>query len=268
MGMTEANSRSAALDWPESGAAAFDGETWHGRKDGPANAFAYRVDYVLLRLAPGPARTPWPVGRFRFSPLAYSDRDHGDGRGPAVEWARRLAAAQGLPDAAMHEVWLLTQPRRFGYVFNPVSFWFFRDAEGVVRAALAEVNNTFGDRHAYFCAVDGFEAIDDGAEIVRPKRMHVSPFQAVAGDYAFRFRIVRGRISIAIDHRNGEGGMRATLVGKLSPLNAAAAMRLLCRRPLGAARVFLLIHWQAIKLALKGAAFRRRPVPIKEEVTG
>jgi len=251
--------------WPDGGAALLDGETWHGRHSGPANAFTYKVDYVLLRLDPAPSAR---LGRGRFAPLAYSDRDHGDGEGPAVDWARRIAIDHGLPATALCETWLLTQPRRFGYVFNPVSFWFFRDAAGAVRAALAEVNNTFGDRHSYFCARDGFEPLGRDAEIVRPKRLHVSPFQSVAGDYRFRFDISGDRIAIAIDHRAEGGGMRATLTGRIAPLDGQARRRMLFRRPLGALRVFGLIHWQALKLAIKRAPFRNRPLPPEKEVTG
>ena len=255
-------------DWPESGVAALPGETRHARHDGPSNAFAYRVDYVLLRMAPDAAAIPAPFGRARFGPLAYSDLDHGRGSGAAVNWARDAAKSHGLPTSAMAEIWLLTQPRRFGYVFNPVSFWFFRDPDGDVRAVLAEVNNTFGDRHSYFCAIDGFEPVDRGAPILRPKRMHVSPFQAVAGDYAFRFRLTGGRIAIAIEHRTDQGGLSASLTGALKPLDRYAALGMILRRPMGALRVFSLIHWQALKLAAKGAAFRRRPAPPQEEVTG
>lgn len=256
------------IDWPDSGLAVLAGETRHARSDGPDNSFAYKVDYVLVRLAPRSSAKPFPFGEARFGPLSYSDRDHGDGAGPAVDWARRAAEAQGLPESEMTEIWLLTQPRRFGYVFNPVSFWFFRDAAGRVRAVLAEVNNTYGDRHSYFCALEDFSPVDQGARIFRPKRMHVSPFQRVAGDYAFRFRLKAARVAVVIEHRRGEGGMTACLTGSLKPLGRAAAFALTFRRPLGALRVFALIHWQALKLALKGAGFRRRPLPPREEITG
>lgn len=255
------------IDWPESGAAVMHGETYHTRHGGPDNAFVYQVDYVLLRLAPSPGGAPFPFGYGRFGPVSYSDRDHGDGKGHAVDWARRHATEQGLPDVATSEIWLLTQPRRFGYVFNPVSFWFFRDPEGCVRAVLVEVNNTFGDRHSYFCALPDYGPIDQGAPISRPKRMHVSPFQDVAGDYGFRFRMAASRVSILIEHKNGDAGMTAALSGNLAPLNRRAALGLLVRRPLGALRVFSLIHWQAVKLAVKGAAFRRRPTPPNEEIS-
>jgi len=137
-----------------------------------------------------------------------------------------------------------------------------------VRAVLAEVNNTFGDRHSYFCALAGFLPVGLGDAIVRPKRLHVSPFQPVAGDYAVRFKIAGARIAIGIEHRHGRGGMIATLSGAVRPLNRGSAAALMVRRPLGALRVFGLIHWQAVKLAAKGAVFRRRPAPPEEEITG
>ena len=168
----------------------------------------------------------------------------------------------------MAETWLLSQPRRLGYVFNPVSFWFFRDAEGAVRGVLAEVNNTYGDRHSYFCAHEGFRPIDDRSQIVRPKRFHVSPFQDIAGDYAFRFGFKGERISVEIQHRRDKGGMVATLDGALTPLGRRSATKLFFRRPFSAFRVIGLIHWQALRLAIKGARFRPRPTPPIEDVTG
>lgn len=98
--------------------------------------------------------------------------------------------------------------------------------------------------------------------------MHVSPFQDVAGEYGFQFRLDNTRVAISIVHSNGADGLTAALSGKLMPLNRRAAFGLAIRRPLGALRVFALIHWQAVKLAVKGAVFRRRPVPPNEEISG
>lgn len=254
--------------WPESGRAHFKAATFHARKDGPENAFRYAVDYLLLRMRPAPAELPAPINRGRFGLLSFRPADFGDGSDDPASWARKQARAFGLPEEAMAETWLLSQPRRFGYVFNPVSFWFFRDAAGDVRGVLAEVNNTYGDRHSYFCAHDAFGPVGDRSQIVRPKRFHVSPFQDIAGDYAFRFAFEGGRISIVIQHRRADGGMVATLDGALQPLGRGAAAKLVFRRPFSAFRVIGLIHWQALRLAIKGARFRRRPTPPTEDVTG
>lgn len=255
-------------DWPTAGAAILTGETYHGRRGGPANAFRYGVDYLLWRLRPAASAKAWPLRRGRFGLLGLSDRDHGRGEGRMLDWALAHARAQGLPEDAMAEVWLLTQPRTLGYVFNPVSFWFFRDAEHRTRAVLAEVNNTFGDRHSYLCAHADWRPLADGDTLQAAKVFHVSPFQQVAGDYRFRFRLRDpSRLSIVIDHRRAGHGVVATLKGRLAPVTARGLLAMMARHPLGALRVSLLIYWQALKLKWKGASYRTRPTPPIEEVS-
>ncbi|PJN93449.1 hypothetical protein CNY89_20715, partial [Amaricoccus sp. HAR-UPW-R2A-40] len=98
---------------------------------------------------------------------------------------------------------LLTQPRVLGYGFNPVTFWLACRGEDLV-AVIAEVDNTFGDRHCYFCARPGFAPIGREDRLHAEKVFHVSPFQAIAGGYAFTFDIGPDRIDIRILHHNGE----------------------------------------------------------------
>lgn len=259
-------------DWPESGAALLRGETYHRRRGGPANAFRYGVDYLLWRLEPAADARSAVVRRRRFALLGLSDRDHGRGEGSMLGWAVEQAKFFGVPSDAMAQVWLLTQPRTLGYVFNPVSFWFFRDAAGALRAVLAEVNNTFGDRHSYLCALPDRRAITGGDTIRAEKVFHVSPFQQTAGVYDFRFAIGWDAIDIQIDHsRPAEDGschgVVATLSGHLEPLSTKGLLRMIACRPLGALRVSALIYWQAIRLKLKGAPYQARPLPPTEEVT-
>jgi hypothetical protein len=258
--------------WPEAGAAILRGETFHGRRGGPANAFRYGVDYLLWRLQPAARVRSGILRRRRFALLGLSDRDHGRGEGAMLDWAKAQAAAFGMPAEAMAEIWLLTQPRTLGYVFNPVSFWFFLDSVGALRAVLAEVNNTFGDRHSYLCALPDWRPVTADDVIRAEKVFHVSPFQQVEGTYDFRFVARSGAIDIRIDHsRLGKDGVRhglvATLAGGLEPFSAKGLLRMIARRPLGALRVSALIYWQALRLKLKGARYRVRPLPPTEEVT-
>ena len=85
------------------------------------------------------------------------------------------------------------------------------------------------------------------------KLMHVSPFQDVAGDYQFNFDISPGKIAIRIGFKNGGDGVIATLTGKRKPLSNLSILGALIRRPTGALRTITLIHWQALRLKLKGA---------------
>jgi DUF1365 family protein len=95
----------------------------------------------------------------------------------------------------------------------------------------------------------------------------VSPFQPVEGGYTFRFDIRPDRIGIWIDYTQGEGGLYATLTGPRVALTNGGILRACLRRPLGSRRVLALIHWQALKLAIKGARYRARPAPPVDEVS-
>jgi len=130
------------------------------------------------------------------------------------------------------------------------------------------VNTPFGDRHSYLCHLPGFAPITGAARMEAPKRLHVSPFQDRTGHYTFRFDIRPDRIAINITHVNGDEGVIATLFGRRKPARSLGLAWGFLRRPMGAVRTITLIHWQALKLKLKGARFRRRPEPVPEDLTG
>ena len=233
----------------------------HARRGGPANAFRYRVDYVLID--PQAKQGPTLFSRNRFNLAAVHDADHGNQQLRGLAWARDALSSRGLDQV---RILLLTQPRCLGYVFNPVSFWLAMRGESLV-AVIAEVNNTYGDRHGYICVNPEFKPITADQQLLARKLMHVSPFQDVAGDYAFTFDIRPQKIAIRINFRNKNAGLIATLCGARRPLTNRAILSAFLRRPFGAARVSALIYWQAFKLKLKGARFRQRPAPPKQEVT-
>lgn len=242
--------------------------TWHGRRgEGVENAFAYGVDYVLLEPeAPGPL--PRLFSRRGGRLASIRDRDHGGapGEGRGAAWVRDVLA-EHLPGLRIGRIRLLAQPRVLGHVFNPVSFWLIEDGQGVLRVVIAEVTNTYGDRHSYLCHADDLSPIEAGRTLAARKLMHVSPFQSVAGDYAFDFNIRADRIAIRIDYRAGNGRLIATLAGPRRPLTNAGLIRAALRRPFGTRRVLALIHWQAVKLWWKGARFRDRPAPPTRDVS-
>ncbi|MEM6728108.1 MAG: DUF1365 domain-containing protein, partial [Pseudomonadota bacterium] len=221
------------------------GQTFHGRRGATKNAFRYSVDYVMVDAEDTPA-TPRLFGRNRAGLAALHDSDHGgmqgSGRGPA--WVREVLAAHGLPEPA--RVLLLAQPRFWGHVFNPVSFWLCEDEAGDLPVIIAEVTNTFGDRHSYLCHTDDLRPLTREVEVQAKKVMHVSPFMPIEGGYRFRFDIRPASIGIWIDYRQGnDGGLVATLSGARKPLTNLSILGAAIRRPLGSRRVLALIHWQA-----------------------
>lgn len=240
------------------------GETFHGRKGAVENRFRYSVDYVLLN--PETARGPVLFSRNRGNLTSLQDSDHGGApkQGRGIAWVREVLAAHNLPGSEKIE--LLAQPRLLGHVFNPVSFWLCQDSKGL-RVVIAEVSNTFGDRHSYLCHRDDLAPITREDRLTAKKIFHVSPFQPVEGGYEFRFDIRSDRIGIWIDYTAGQGGLIATLTGRRHPLTNAGILWAALRRPFGSRRVVALIFWQALKLRLKGVGYRARPVPPQDEVT-
>jgi uncharacterized protein len=238
------------------------GETFHRRKGAVANSFRYGVDYVLLNTET--AIGPRLFSRNRANLVSLHDTDHGGApkQGRGVAWVRDALAQNNIH---ADDILLLAQPRVLGHVFNPVSFWLcFQNG---LRAVIAEVTNTYGDRHSYLCARDDGGTIQPTDTLQSTKLLHVSPFQPVLGIYAFRFDIRDDRIGIWIDYTTDTGGVFTNLIGPRAPLTNWGIIRACLRRPFGSRRVLALIHWQALKLALKGAKFRTRPTPPADEVT-
>lgn len=243
-----------------------EASTFHGRRGAVANAFRYSVDYVLLE-PEAKAATPMLFSRNRANLASLHDADHGGAprRGCGAAWVREVLAAHAPGVAG--RVLLLAQPRILGHVFNPVSFWLCHDAEDRLRVVIAEVTNTFGDRHSYLCHRDDLAPLSRDDTVTARKIFHVSPFQPVEGGYRFRFDIRPGKIGIWIDYAAGNGGLIATLTGPRKPLTSLGILRACLKRPFGSRRVLALIHWQALKLWWKGARYRLRPEPPAEEVT-
>lgn len=242
------------------------GHTWHGRKGAVENAFRYSIDYVLLDAEKSVAM-PALFGRNRRALASLWDGDHGGApkHGQGAAWLREVLASNGIEAPA--RVALLAQPRILGHVFNPVSFWLGYDAQNDLRVVVAEVTNTFGDRHSYLVHREDHGPITAQDRMRATKLMHVSPFQPVEGGYEFRFDIRPDRIGIWIDYTAGNGGVIATLVGARKPLTNRGILTSLLRRPFGSRRVLALIHWQALKLWWKGAGYRARPEPPANEVS-
>jgi DUF1365 family protein len=242
------------------------GQTFHGRKGAVRNAFRYSIDYVMLD-AEAEVAGPGLFARNGRNLAALHDTDHGGapGAGTGAAWVRDVLAQHQLPQA--DRIMLLAQPRFLGHVFNPVSFWLCHRSDGALTAVIAEVTNTFGDRHSYLCHHPDHAPICPSDRLTATKILHVSPFQPVEGGYEFRFDIRDDRIGIWIDYAQKDGGLIATLTGVRAPMTNTGILRALLRRPFGSRRVLGLIHWQALKLWWKGAEFKSRPEAPAHEVT-
>jgi uncharacterized protein len=240
-------------------AALYVGETLHARLVPFAHRFRYRIAAMLIdidRLSEADCQSRiFSINRFNL--FGFYERDHGARDGSSLrEWAeaRFLEAGISLGSGAIR---LMAFPRLLGYVFNPISVWFGYDDEGVLRGMIYEVNNTFGDSHAYVMATS-----DACAPHEAEKRLHVSPFFSREGRYRFRVHAPDAtyRLSILYD-RNGQKALSAIQRGERQPLNTKTLLGVFVRFPLMTLKVICAIHFEALRLMIKGARYHRRPEP-------
>lgn len=194
--------------------------------------------------------------------LSFRESDHVEEKGETLRmFADRLLARAGL-DKPAARVLLLAYPRMFGYVFNPLSTYFAYDADERLVAIIYAVRNTFGERHSYVAPVLEDEKSPAGIRQSRTKIFHVSPFMDMGLRYHFRVLPPGKALRIRIHETAGkEPVLAATFHAQAAPLTDANLARCLVRFPFMTLKVMAGIHWEALKLWLKGARFRTSPPP-------
>ena len=235
------------------------GSVRHLRLRPAQHGFDYSTYFLLLPLRRLRAQPDAALARNRFGLIAFYDADHGDGRGDCLSWIDEQLAAHGITDAD-GEVWLQTYPRVLGYAFKPVSFWYCHRLDGTLAAIIAEVNNTFGERHCYLLC----DGVAYGRELQADKVFHVSPFCRVEGEYVFRFlRCEREGVEhtvVRVDLHDATGALLQTSVsGALQPLGPASARQALLRQPVMTLALIARIHWHALRLLAKRVPFFTKP---------
>jgi len=251
--------------------ALYVGRVMHQRLRPKRHRLAYRVFTLLLDLdeLPSLARRLRLFSLNRFNLFSLHERDHGAGDGGLRAHVEHQLRAAGLPTGGT--IRLLTMPRILGYAFNPISVYFCADTSGVLRALLYEVNSTFGERHSYLIEV---EAAERGAPILNQrcsKRLHVSPFLPMELHYQFRVappQADRTGLSLGISaHDVGGVLLNARLDATRRPLDDAALLRVFLTHPLLTMKVIAAIHWEALRLWLKGIRLQPRPAPPSQDVS-
>jgi DUF1365 family protein len=245
----------------------FTGQLTHHRVRPARHTFRYPTAYFWLDLDEletlGRRLRLFGVNRRRV--FSFYDADHLDGLGGSTrDKIEGRLGARGI-DLRGGAIFLLTQCRLLGYVFNPVSFYYAHDATGTLRAIVAEVNNTFGERHLYVLADAEREPSEDRETAVytAAKRLHVSPFLSTNAQYEFRFAPVGERLSVLIRECEGDTAMLdAHLWGRRRPLDDRTLAALALRHPLSTLKVTAAIHWQAVRLWRKGVPFYAHPGPV------
>jgi DUF1365 family protein len=238
--------------------ALYTGLVSHRRTRPAVHALRYRVFMVLLDLDEA-ACLNRRLRLFRMDRrgvLSFHQKDHGDGSAGGLRaWVDGHLVSAGL--AAGGAIRVFCMPRVLGYAFNPLTVFFCHAPDGKLQATVYEVNNTFGQRHAYVLPVGGRQDI---VAQECDKAFHVSPFMDMGLRYRFRIIPPHEDVSIGIQVLDGQGIiLAASFSGDRQALTDRAVLREILAMPLQGAKVVAGIHWEAAKLWLKGMKLRPAP---------
>ncbi len=191
---------------------------------------------------------------------SFSSEDHlGDPRRTLKGNIEQYLARSGIDLGDRGRVIMLANARVLGHVFDPLSVFWCYDSTGRLACTVAEVHNTYGERHAYLLHADKSGVAEAG------KAFHVSPFFDVSGTYLLRFTLTRERVSTAVTlRREGAPAFSATFRGRPEPATRRNLARLLIRQPLMTQRVSALIRVHGIWLWLRGLPVRAHPHHIQQ----
>ncbi|WP_337956264.1 DUF1365 domain-containing protein [Devosia sp. ZB163] len=238
----------------------YRGHVVHTRLRPRRHSLRYRVFSLLLDLDEAPALSQRSslFGFNRWAPLSVWEKDLGDGRKSGLrDWVEDVLVQAGL-DMPHPRIEILSYPRLFGFVFNPLTVYYCSDAGGAVRALIYEVSNTFGERWIYVLRT---------SEEAGPyrhscaKQFYVSPFIPMDCRYNFHVLAPGDHVMLRIDETDSEGLLlRAVFGGERREFTDRELAGALFRYPLMTLKVVGAIHWEALRLLLKRVpVFRHRP---------
>ncbi|MEY4482582.1 MAG: hypothetical protein RL693_34 [Verrucomicrobiota bacterium] len=239
--------------------AVYECKVMHHRLTPTEHRFNYRVFYLWLDLDALDRLDDRLLffSRNRFNIFAFYDADHldtgaGNLKANILQWLRE----QKADISKIASIRLLTFPRVFGYIFNPVCFYYCFDARGTPLHAIAQVTNTFREQKLYLLS----ERESEGRfRLVTPKHFYVSPFSDLDLLFDFKLCIPEEKLDIHIDDRNdGKPVLLSALTGERKPLTDARLLWFVVKYPFLTLRVIFLIHWHALRLWLKRIPFYRK----------
>ncbi|MCW2308893.1 DUF1365 domain-containing protein [Rhodobium gokarnense] len=244
----------------------YNGTVVHKRVRPKRHALSYRVFSCLFdvdRLSDLDRRLRL-FSYNRFNLVSLNDRDH-SGSEPLGAYLRRVAEESGHGDGVTRFL-MLCYPRVLGYVFNPLTVYYGLDGEGRVALMVYEVSNTFGERMTYVLPT---EPEAEGVIFQEcEKRFYVSPFNAVEGRYQFHVTPPAETVTVGVALRTGEGPLlSAHFSGDFAPFTDGRLLKALARTGWLTAKVIAGIHYEALRLWLKGLRLKPRPAAPNPPIT-
>lgn len=238
----------------------YRGKVMHARWRPVQHRFTYDVMSLLIDLDRlyDADRQSRLFGVNRAALFSFHERDHGNRTSANLSQYARLLAAERDIDLTGGRVLLLCYPRFLGYVFNPLSIYFCYSASGNLALLIYEVRNTFGEMHSYVLPV-----LDTpGERIIRQsqnKEFYVSPFMEMKTNYRFSISPPARHVRVRILQSNEQGAMfAAAFLGRRRRLTGPRLLAVLFGLPFLTFKVIAAIHWEALRLWLKGVPYVAR----------
>lgn len=246
--------------------AVYEGTVRHRRHAPHPHTFQYRMAQLWLDLDEVDrlfaSRWLWSSHRPNLARFRRSDY-LGPSDMPLADAVRQRVQA-GIGRMPEGPIRLLTHLRYFGFVFNPVSFYYCYRADGVsLDCIVAEITNTpWRERHAYVLPIESATTHGRALQWEFDKAFHVSPFMAMAHRYRWRLTPPGEDLHVHMDVlRDGSSEFDATLSLQRRPLDGHSLARVLWRYPAMTVQVVAAIHWQALQLWLKRNPVHDHPAP-------
>lgn len=241
-------------------AAIYHGQVVHKRFTPVRHRLSYRVFSLLLPLngISDVCRRTRFLSHNRFNLVSFHDKDHGRRDGSSVSDFVTQTMRDGGVDTDACELFVLCYPRILGYCFNPLTTYYAVAEDGGIAGMLYEVSNTFGE-HTHYLVTGG--TIRNGTlEQGCAKAFHVSPFNEADGQYGFRVTRPGERICVGVSlRRDNRAILNAYFSGSRTGLTSRSLLSAVARQPLMTWKVIAGIHFEALRLWMKGLKLRRKP---------
>jgi uncharacterized protein len=253
--------------------AIYVGHVVHKRLVPRQHGFKYRVFALALNVDQiiGTAESLRLFKRNRVGLVGFHDSDYGarDGR-PVADHIRQTLTDAGLQEAGAQVV-LLCYPSLLGFVFNPLSVYFCYDVSAALRAMVYEVSNTFSERTSYVIPVDptgGAGSADRTIHQICAKQMYVSPFTARDAQYSFHVSPPADDVVVGIAVRDESSAVLKThFRGRRLPLTDKTLAAMVLGHPLMSAKVVGGIHFEALRLWIKGVPLVKRHTSARHTIS-
>ncbi len=247
------------------------GAVSHRRLRPVSHRFNYRIFSLLINIDELPEldQASKCFSHNRFGLLGFRDKDHGAKDGSSLRPWIEQKLREGGYDFAPGAMRLLCFPRLMGLVFNPLSIWYCHDTDGRLRVILYEVRNTFGEWRGYMLPVHR-ENRSEGADIRQAcdKSFYVSPLMEMNCRYHFSLNEPAEKLRVGIrETQENQRTLLAVQTGRRVPFTDENLIKTFLSHPLMYFKIVAAIHWEALRVLLKGVKFQVNPRGKSGDVT-